>query len=85
MGEDGGRERLDVVGEDVVAPLERRQRLGCAKEHQPGARAGAELDPLIAAGGVADRDHVAAQRFRPLDSGEGRLRAAHAAHVGDRR
>jgi hypothetical protein len=33
-----GRERLNVVGQRVVAPLERGERLGRFQQHQPGAR-----------------------------------------------
>ena len=49
MGEHARRERLDVVGQRVVAALEQRARLGGAQQHQPGARAGAELDARVVA------------------------------------
>src|SRR4051794_7313418 len=73
VGEDGGSERLDVVGQDVVTALERGERLGGAEEHQPGTGARAELDALVLPGGLADGDHVLAQRLGPVDAGEGGL------------
>ena len=84
MSEDGRCEGLDVIGQDVVAAIQRGARLGRSEEHQPRAWAGAELHPLVASRGFADRDHVAPQRIRSLDPGEGRLGPAHGAHIGDR-
>ena len=62
--EHGLGERLDVVGQRVVAPADQRARLGGAQQHQAGARRGAELHPLVGAGVAQQRDDVVAQRAR---------------------
>ena len=57
-------------------PSSAAQRLGGAKQHQHRARAGAELDPRVGAGRLAERDHVAAQRVAAVDRGDRRLGGA---------
>ena len=84
VGEHRGSQRLDVVGERVVAALERGERLGGPEQHQAGPRAGAELDARVVAGGVEERDDVAAQRLAAVHRGHGRLRGQHLADAGDR-
>ena len=68
MGEDRVGERLDVVGEGVVAPAHERSGLGRPQQHQAGARRGAELEPLVLAGVPHQRDDVVAQGLGRVDA-----------------
>ena len=84
MGEHRAGERLDVVRERVVAALERGVRLRGAEQHQPGAGARAELEAVVRACRLAQRDHVAAQRLRPVDRRGRLLGCEHRPDLGDR-
>ena len=84
VGEHRRRQRLHVVGQRVVAALERGERLRGAEQHQPGARAGAQLDARVGAGGVEHGHDVAAQRLAAVHRGHRLLRGEHLAHAGDR-
>ena len=57
-------QRLDVVGERVVAALHHRVGLGRAQQQQAGARARAEVDAGVLAGAPQDAHDVVAQRLR---------------------
>ena len=82
--EHGVGERLDVVGQRVVAALDQRARLGGAQQHQAGARRGAELDARVVARVPQQGDDVVAQRLRGVHAARGVLRGEHLGAVGDR-
>ena len=84
MGEHDWCERLHVVGQHVVASLQRGHRLRGAEEHQAGPRARAELDALVVPGRLADRHHVTAHRLARVDRRRSALRRAHRRHVRHR-
>ena len=67
VGQDRRRERLDVVGQSVVAAVEGGERLRGAEEHEAGAGARAQLDAGVGAGRLADGDDVAAKGLRRVD------------------
>ena len=69
--EDDLRERLDVVGQRVVAALDERARLGGPQEHQSRPRAGAQLDAAVLARALQERDDVGAQRVGDVDAARG--------------
>ena len=83
-GKHRGRQRLDVVGEGVVAPRKRRQRLRGAEEHEPGARARPELHARVGPGRVEHRHDVAPQCVAAVHLRDGGLRGQHLAHAGHR-
>src|SRR5690348_7446281 len=58
VAEGGPDERLDVVGLDEIAATQRGEGLGGVEESEGAARAGAEVDVLVAAGGGDDGDDV---------------------------
>ena len=59
VDERGLDERLDVVGEHVVAPVQRRLHAGQLEQRQRAARAGAHRHALIAPRGVHQPHDVA--------------------------
>ena len=82
---DGRGQRAHVVGQRVPAAREHGPRLGRAQQRQAGARAGAELDARVAAGGGDQRHHVLREDRLRVDPGRPPPRAAtDAVLVGDR-
>ena len=84
MREDRVGERLDVVGQRVVAAVHERARLGRAQQHQAGARRGAELDALVVAGAPQQRHDVVAQGARGMHAVRGLHRLDDLGPVGHR-
>ena len=77
VGEHRHRQRLDVVGQGVVTAVHHRVRLGRPQQHQPGPRAGAEVDAGILARAPQQPDDVVAQRCGRPHAGGGILSRQH--------
>ena len=57
------RHLLHVIGQNVIAAANRRQRAGRAQQRQRSARRGAQLERLLLPRRLDDRDDVAAHRL----------------------
>ena len=68
----------------MVAPLQQRARLRRPQQHEPGARRGAELDALVVARALQQRDHVGAQRVGRVHARGGVLGGQHVGRARDR-
>jgi hypothetical protein len=77
-------ELLDVVGQGMIAALERGERFRGPEQQQRRAGACAEVDARVAPGGLAEGDDVAPERLRAVDGGRGSLHRQHRAGVGHR-
>src|SRR3954447_12424905 len=77
-------ERLDIVGESMVAPIQGGEPLGGSEQEQGCARAGAKLDPEVLARRGAERHDVPPQRLGSMDGGDRRLGREDRADVRDR-
>ncbi len=51
VGQDRGHQILDIIRDDVIATADGRQRLGGLEQRQAGARAGAQYQVGVLAGG----------------------------------
>ena len=85
VGEHRHGQRLQVVGQDVVAALERGDRAGGAQQLQGGPGRGAEAQVGRLAGGGDQVDRVLLDGVGDVHVADGGDQPAHDGRVGDRR